>query len=218
MIILLTSMLWAEPLQYYLQGHSLAAQGQHDQAIESYLSALDEQGPDPHIYWGLGNSLQASGDALLAQLAWARAKKLQPWNTALSGSLSEAQGSVKVPTIPAELLSWLASLAFGLGIWRHRRKKEAIALFVVCAFLAWFSWRAMENDRLAYIISAEVSVRSTPSASGISLFLLQKGDDFRIIKRRSNNYFIEKENKRGWIVGDSFLSLDPHEPFFMPKE
>ena len=120
--------------------------------------------------------------------------------------------------LPAELLSWLSSIAFALGVWRWRRKKEAIVLFLICAFLGWLSWRTMQNDSLAYITSSKVSARSTPSANGISLFLLQKGDDFRIIERRSNNYFIERENKRGWIVGENFLSLDPHEPFFIPKE
>ncbi|MEC7987346.1 MAG: tetratricopeptide repeat protein [Myxococcota bacterium] len=219
MIVFLTTMLWADPLEHYVQGKQHAQEGRYEQSIESYLRALEERGADPHIYWGLGNALYQSGEELPAKIAWIRAQKMQPWNSDIAHNLSASDLPIEGPMVPAEYLSWLATVFFLGGLWGWQRRKDmSIVLFLSFFLFLWFSLRAMENDRIAYVVSQEVSVRSKPSVTGISLFLLQKGDDFRIIERRSNNYFIERENQKGWIGGENLLSLNPKDTFFIPEE
>ena len=219
MILFLASLLRADPLPNYLEGNAFLEKGEYSKAIESYQDSLEEKGPNTNIYWGLGNALFLDGKKLSAGVAWTRAQKLQPWNSEIKENLSQLDKDIAAPLVPKEIGSWGASVCLFLSFWFWSRKRQYSFLFVFFFFLFAASlWHSWENDKIGYIVLEDISVRSTPSSKGISLFFLKKGDDFRIIERRSANYFIEKDKKRGWISQESFLSLNPTDPFFISEE
>ena len=210
-----------------VEGDSAYINNDFASAIQIYESLL-KQGEAPEIYYNLGNSYYKTDDIARAILNYERALLLSPGNADIRANLEIARSKAvdKVTPIPeifecsdawaktgiVSFLLFLVSLAVFLFTHRIKWKKVGFCATVLLLFATVLSnvfasqqkkYLTEHND--AIILSPSVTVRSTPSESGTSLFILHEGRKVEI-KDNSMREWKEirlEDGKVGWVPASS---------------
>lgn len=212
------------------QGDSAYMRNDYASAIQIYESLLTK-GEAAEIYYNLGNSYYKTDDIAKAILNYERALLLQPGNADVRANLEIARSKTidKVVSVPdIFFVTWTKSLSvdawaklgivffilllvsFSLFFFSKQivwKKSGFIAGIVFLIFVVLSNVFASEqktelmNRNNAIILSPSVTVRSTPSESGTSLFVLHEGHKIEI-KDNSMREWKEirlEDGKVGWV-------------------
>ena len=208
------------------EGDSAYIKEDYAAAIQIY-EALLKNGEAADVYYNLGNSYYKIGEIAKAVLNYERALLLQPGNGDIRANLEVARAKTidKVEPVPEVFfVSWIKSLTNSMSVdawatWgivsfilliskQIMLKKigfiSGIILLIVTVCSNLFASQQKEhlvNRSEAIVMNPSVTVRSTPSESGTSLFILHEG---RKVSVKDNSMKEWKEirledGKVGWV-------------------
>ena len=174
------------------EGDSAYIKEDYAAAIQIY-EALLKNGEAADVYYNLGNSYYKIGEIAKAVLNYERALLLQPGNGDIRANLEVARAKTidKVEPVPEV---FFVSVGFILGI--------VFLIVTICSNL--FASQQKEhlvNRNEAIVMNPSVTVRSTPSESGTSLFILHEGRKVNV-KDNSMKEWKEirlEDGKVGWV-------------------
>jgi tetratricopeptide (TPR) repeat protein len=96
---------------------------------------------------------------------------------------------------------WLKKVTFWSGI-------VMIALFIASFFLANEKYKTFRNDHEAIIFTPTLTVKSSPSDSGIDLFVIHEGTKVKLTDQVGEWFRIEIANGSvGWVQKESFKKI-----------
>ena len=188
------------------EGDSAYVKNDYASAIQIY-EALLKEGEAAEVYYNLGNSYYKAGDIAKAILNYERALLIQPGNADIRANLEIARAKTIDKVIPVPevfFVSWTKSLINCLSVdaWA----KVGVVCFVLLANVFAFQQKnELLNRNNAIVLTPSVTVRSTPSESGTSLFILHEGRKVEI-KDNSMRKWKEirlEDGKVGWVPASS---------------
>ena len=164
------------------EGDSAYVKNDYASAIQIY-EALLKEGEAAEVYYNLGNSYYKTGDIAKAILNYERALLIQPGNADIRANLEIARAKTidKVIPVPEVFFVILAN------VFAFQQKNELL------------------DRNNAIVLTPSVTVRSTPSESGTSLFILHEGRKVEI-KDNSMREWKEirlEDGKVGWVPASS---------------
>ena len=179
------------------KGDSAYIKEDYAAAIQIY-EALLKNGEASEVYYNLGNSYYKIGEIAKAVLNYERALLLQPGNSDIRANLEVARAKTidkvePTPEVFSKQIMW-KKIGFISGI--------IFLIITVCSNL--FASQQKENlvnRNEAIVMNPSVTVRSTPSESGTSLFILHEGRKVNV-KDNSMKEWKEihlEDGKVGWV-------------------
>ena len=204
------------------EGDSAYIKDDYATAIQIYESLL-KNGESADVYYNLGNSYYKAGEIAKAVLNYERALLMKPGNSDIRANLEVARAKTidKVEPVPEVFFvdawaTWgivsfiLFIIAFYFFIFSKQiilKKTGFISgivflIVVICSNLfASEQKERLVNRSEAIVMNPSVTVRSTPSESGTSLFILHEGRKVSI-KDNSMKEWKEirlEDGKVGWV-------------------
>ena len=192
------------------EGDSAYMRNDYASAIQIYESLL-KKGEAAEIYYNLGNSYYKADDIAKAILNYERALLLQPGNADIRANLEIARSKTidKVVSVPdIFFVAWVKSLINCLSVDAWAKLGIVFFILLLISFSLFFLskqivWKksGFMNRNKAIILSPSVTVRSTPSESGTSLFILHEGHKIEV-KDNSMREWKEirlEDGKVGWV-------------------
>ena len=201
------------------EGDSAYMKNDYASAIQIY-EALLNRGEAADIYYNLGNSYYKAGDIAKAILNYERALLLQPGNGDIRANLEIARSKTTKSLINSMSVdSWavcgvvcfiLLIVSLYLFIFSKQivLKKAGfisgivfLAVTILANVFANQQKDELTNRNSAIVINPSVTVRSTPSESGTSLFILHEGHKVGV-KDGSMKDWKEirlEDGKVGWV-------------------
>ena len=212
------------------EGDSAYIKDDYATAIQIYESLL-KNGESADVYYNLGNSYYKAGEIAKAVLNYERALLMKPGNSDIRANLEVARAKTidKVEPVPEVFfVSWAKALINSMSVdaWATWGIVSFI-LFIIALYFFLFSRESVrhkggvrsgmgvicsnlfaseQKERLvkrseAIVMTPSVTVRSTPSESGTSLFILHEGRKVSI-KDNSMKEWKEirlEDGKVGWV-------------------
>ena len=203
------------------EGDSAYMRNDYASAIQIYENLL-KQGEAAEVYYNLGNSYYKADDIAKAILNYERALLLQPGNADIRANLEIAQSKTIDKVVPVPeifFVSWakcgvvffilllISSYLFFFSkqiIWKKTGFIAGIVFLIFVVLSNVFASQQkseLTNRNSAIVLSPSVTVRSTPSESGTSLFILHEGHKVEI-KDNSMREWKEirlEDGKVGWV-------------------
>lgn len=236
MILLLSSLLLAEPREHWSRAATAAAAGDFATASEDYLQVLNEGVVNEDVYYNLGNSLYRQRRLGEAILAWRRAALLDPRDPDVQANLAFARRSVRddltVQNDVPWFAPWQAFLSSGEGSWlgaallgagllllglrrRIPGSPELVAAGLSGLGLLVWGGALMSAQRApaAVVLSEELRVSSELSG-GVELFRLHLGAEVQLGEAAAGQRLILlPDGRKGWVPEEKLGIIDPDAPF-----
>ena len=184
------------------EGDSAYIKDDYATAIQIYESLL-KNGESADVYYNLGNSYYKAGEIAKAVLNYERALLMKPGNSDIRANL-EAWATWGI----VSFILFIIALYFFIFSKQIILKKGGFIsgivflIVVICSNLfASEQKERLVNRSEAIVMNPSVTVRSTPSESGTSLFILHEGRKVSI-KDNSMKEWKEirlEDGKVGWV-------------------
>ena len=194
------------------EGDSAYIRNDYASAIQIYENLL-KKGEAAEVYYNLGNSYYKADDIARAILNYERALLLEPGNADIRANLEIARSKTIDKVIPVPevfFVSWTKSLINCLSVdaWAKLGIVFLVLVILSNVFAAQQKGELMERNE-AIVLAPSVTVRSTPSESGTSLFILHEGRKVEI-KDNSMREWKEirlEDGKVGWVPASAIEGI-----------
>ena len=211
------------------EGDSAYIRNDYASAIQIYENLL-KKGEAAEVYYNLGNSYYKADDIARAILNYERALLLEPGNADIRANLEIARSKTIDKVIPVPevfFVSWaklgivffvLLLVSFYLFFFSKQITGKKVGFIAGIVFLvlvilsnvfaAQQKGELMERNE-AIVLAPSVTVRSTPSESGTSLFILHEGRKVEI-KDNSMREWKEirlEDGKVGWVPASAIEGI-----------
>jgi hypothetical protein len=213
-----------------------AEKGDWEQAISSYSTALQYEGPSASVYYNLGCCHQQVGDVGRAVLAYERCLARSPRAADAQNNLSLLRQEKSLPDariLASDLPAWIAwfsrdewcvvfiiasvfLVALFWCAWIASRRNARFLCFAAsacaCAVMAGAAWvmkqRASE-DRLAVVLAADQSLQLSPFPTSDTVTSCPTGSVVSLLQEQGDYVFAELTpgNTRGWLRKDSLEKI-----------
>jgi hypothetical protein len=208
----------------YAQGtnaEALYRAGALGAAADSFAARAARDTLDPAHWYDLGATLYRSGADGKAVVAWVRAERLSPRNTAIRASRALlpvpdaiTEGLLAVgPATPGELLLLAAGcwIACWILVWR-RRKRVALALVVLAAVSTGLGLleQARRNRPVAVVVGATAPVRVAPYGQASAPVNLQPGTAVLVVDQFAGGRWLRvrrPDGINGWVLATQVARL-----------
>ena len=170
-------------------------------SVEMYENILKNEGESSDIYYNLGNSYYKMNNIAKAVLNYERALLLQPGNSDIRANLEVARAKTIDKVEPTPLYFFIFSKQI---MWKKIGFISGIIFLIITVCSNLFASQQKENlvnRNEAIVMNPSVTVRSTPSESGTSLFILHEGRKVNV-KDNSMKEWKEihlEDGKVGWV-------------------
>lgn len=197
--------------------------GHYELATQAWAADLARH-PSAEAWLNYGLAAWQAGRPGVAVLAWERARWINPYDTASTVALRFAEGQGMAYPIhltwtesfslwlPADAWGWLAGASFWLvvilvvvprvGHWTRRTGRAvAVALLAGIFLLTLPGLQGVHSrSRLAVVLTPEVALRQTPTATAQTLERLAAGDLVRAEKWHGDYCLVRTANDAsGWV-------------------
>ena len=208
------------------EGDSAYIRNDYASAIQIYENLL-KKGEAAEVYYNLGNSYYKADDIARAILNYERALLLEPGNADIRANLEIARSKTKSLINCLSVDAWaklgivffvLLLVSFYLFFFSKQITGKKVGFIAGIVFLvlvilsnvfaAQQKGELMERNE-AIVLAPSVTVRSTPSESGTSLFILHEGRKVEI-KDNSMREWKEirlEDGKVGWVPASAIEGI-----------
>jgi tetratricopeptide (TPR) repeat protein len=229
----LTGLASAAPVDPYVAGNAAAARGDHRGAAKAFEQAIAEHGWSTNTLLALSNAYASVGDVGRAILALERAQLLSPDDPSVAknlASLRERAAVTAPPTTrvdrvlgswPADIWTWLAlgGLAVATAgvsaiLWTDRRQLARRLLFGGVAVGLAFGAIALRvaPDRAAAVVLTSRPATIAPFAAAEPAFTARAGEHVHVEQRRADWLYVRADGERaGWLPESAVDTVIPTE-------
>ena len=186
---------------YYNLGNAHYRSGNHVQAILAYERALRLSPGDDDIRF----NLQFAQRKLVDKVPQASEMFfISAWRSLTSIFAVDTWAILAICSLALTLLLLLLFL-FGSAVWMRKTGFFGaivfLLVFLLCNMFAWQQRRRLENTSEAIVVSTEVQVKKTPSASSNNEFLIHEGTKVDILDKAMKDWRMIRlaDGREGWV-------------------
>ena len=210
------------------EGSEAFDNGELDQAIEVWQSAVDAGNPSGKVLFNLGNAWYRKGDLPRSIAHYRSAQRLRPRDGHVHHNLALARADLElVPEPVPPTPSWSALATAGelslLGLlltllgsgdafvwWRWRTRGVAgagaalVALGLVVSVTAGLGGR---GPRIAVVVDQPLPVRDAPAPEAGDLHTLPPGTELLVLRTLGDFHLVQDgRDRRGWVPTNAVLA------------